>query len=154
VTDPPDGTDGTEEVGSLAEETAKLLGALSGLAREHGGDLGHGLSGLTDKVATAAREVDDHLATGGADCVYCPVCRAIHLVRETSPEVRQHLAVAASSLLQAAAGMLATAAFEDRRTGDGPGVEHIDLDGDVPLDDLDDFDDLAVPTDPDHEGDG
>ena len=144
MSEPPHSSEG---VGSLAEEAAKLLGALSGLAREHGGDLGDGLSGLTSKAAAAVREVDDHLATGGADCVYCPVCRAIHLVRETSPEVRQHLAVAASSLLQAAAGLLATAAFEDRRSGHEPGVEHIDLDGDVPLDDLDDV------TDPDGEGD-
>ncbi len=63
------------------------------------------------------------------------MCRAIHLVRQTSPEVRAHLAVAASSLVQAAAGMLATDPADSRRTRDG--VEHIDLDGDVPLDDLD-----------------
>ena len=32
----------------------------------------------------------------------------IHVVRATSPEVRAHLSVAASSLMQAAAGLLAT----------------------------------------------
>ena len=102
VSEPSDG------VGSLAEEAAKLLGALSGLAREHGADLGEGMTGLADKAAAAAHDLDRHIATGGEDCVYCPVCRAIHLVRQTSPEVRAHLAVAASSLVQAAAGMLAT----------------------------------------------
>ena len=132
MSDPSDG------VGTLAEEAARLFGALAGLAREHGGDLHEGLSDLSERAATAAHGIDEHLATGGADCAYCPVCRAIHLVRETSPEMRAHLAVAASSLMQAAAGMLATAAFTDQRTdAAGPGVEHIDLDGDVPAEDLD-----------------
>ena len=138
MSEPSDG------VGSLAEEAAKLLGALSGLAREHGADLGDGLTGLTDKAAAAAHDLEQHLATSGEDCVYCPVCRAIHLVRQTSPEVRAHLALAASSLVQAAAGMLATSQ-PDRRTRDG--VEHIDLDGDVSLDDLDGCDE------PDPQGD-
>ena len=124
-------SEGAEEVGSLAEEAAKLFGALSGLAREHGGDLGDGLSGLSDRASAAVQDVDEHLATGGADCAYCPLCRAIHVVRQTSPEVRAHLAVAASSLVQAAAGLLATAAPE-QRAGGGTGIEHIDLDGDVP----------------------
>jgi len=121
-------------VGSLSEEAAKLLGALSGLAREHGADLGDGLSGLTDRAACAANDLEQHLATGGEDCAYCPVCRAIHLGRQTSPEVRAHLAVAVSALVRAAAGMLATRPFEDRRPGDS--VEHIDLDGDASVDDL------------------
>lgn len=125
-----------EELGSLAEEAAKLLGALSGLAREHGADLSDGLSGLTDRAAAAAHDLEQHVATGGEDCLYCPMCRAIHLVRQTSPEVRAHLAVAASSLVQAAAGMLATGPFQDRRTRDP--VEHIDLDGETWVDDLDD----------------
>jgi len=125
-----------EELGSLAEEAAKLLGALSGLAREHGADLSDGLSGLTDRASAAAHDLEQHVATGGEDCLYCPVCRAIHLVRQTSPEVRAHLAVAASSLVQAAAGMLDTGPFQDRRTRDP--VEHIDLDGETWVDDLDD----------------
>ena len=132
MSEPSDG------VGSLAEEAAKLLGALSGLAREQGADLGEGLSSLTDKAAAAAHDLEQHIATGGEDCVYCPVCRAIHLVRQTSPEVRAHLAVAASSLVQAAAGMLATSPTDGRRSRDG--VEHIDLDGDVSMDDLDEPD--------------
>jgi hypothetical protein len=52
------------------------------------------------------------------------VCQVIHVVRSTSPEVREHLSVAASSLMQAAAGLLAT------RTdpSPAPSVEKIDLD--------------------------
>lgn len=130
-------SDHADGVGSLAEEATKLFGALAGLAREHGADLGEGLSDLSDRVAAAAHDIDEHLATGGADCTYCPVCRAIHVVRETSPDVIHHLTVAASSLVQAAAGLLATAPFTDPRADAGPGVEHIDLDGDVPADDLD-----------------
>jgi hypothetical protein len=53
----------------------------------------------------------------------------VHVVRQTSPEVRAHLAVAASSLLQAAAGLLATAVPDEPREGSA-GVERIDLDDD------------------------
>jgi hypothetical protein len=76
------------------------------------------------------REVNDHIATGSEECTYCPICRTIHAVRGTSPEVRAHLAVAAASLMQAAAGILATAVpDEDRaRSTRSDGVEHIDLD--------------------------
>ena len=75
-------------------------------------------------------DVNEHIATGGEDCRYCPVCQVISAVRGTSPEVRQHLAAAASSLMQAAAGLLATP-VPDRaaRVGDGS-VEKIDLDDD------------------------
>lgn len=114
-----------EPVGGVGEEAMKLLGALADLAREHGSDVGAGWSGLASHAADALRDVDEHLATGAAECTYCPICRTVHLVRETSPEVRAHLASAASSLLQAAAGMLATAVPDDARAR--AGVEHIDL---------------------------
>jgi hypothetical protein len=56
------------------------------------------------------------------------VCRTIHVVRQMSPEVRAHLTSAASSLFQAAAGVMATQVPPERR----PGVERIDLDADDP----------------------
>lgn len=101
---------GDEEIGSVADEAAKLLGALSGWARD----------------------VDEHVATGSEECTYCPICRTVHVVRQTSPEVRTHLAVAAASLMQAAAGILATVTSDEA----GPpkpaeGFEHIDLDEDA-----------------------
>ena len=120
---------GGEDVGSVGEEAAKLFGALSDWAREHGPDLGQGLSGLAGQAAAAAHEIGKHVDTGAPECSWCPVCRTVHLVRETSPEVRDHLATAAASLMQAAAGVLAAAA----RAGEGTsraadtGVEHIDL---------------------------
>jgi len=128
VTQPPEGND---EVGSVSEEAAKLFGALSDWARDQGSDLGAGLSGLADHAAATAREVNEHLATGAAECTYCPVCRTVHVVRQASPEVRAHLASAASSLLQAAVGALATAVPDDASTGRGRGVERIDLDDDL-----------------------
>ena len=111
----------------MADEAAKLLGALS------------------DWATDAAHDVDRHLATGAQECTYCPICRTVHAVRELSPEVRTQLATAATSLLQAAAGALATVA-SDRSTRPG-GVEHIDLDADAG-----DDGDWPVETDPE-EGD-
>ncbi len=83
--DPSTGSkSGPDDVGSLADEAAKLLAALSGHA------------------ARAARDVDAHLDTGAGECTYCPVCRTVHALRRTSPEVRgaardrRHLAAAGS----------------------------------------------------------
>ena len=131
MSEPPDDTDGAgpgphDAVGSLAEEAVRLFGALSDLARD------------------ATDEVNEHLATGSAECTWCPVCRTVHAGREAGPEVRAHLAVAASALLQAAAGVLATATSASTSTSTDPrasrtGVEHIDLDdnfdGDWPKED-------------------
>jgi hypothetical protein len=121
-----------EQVGSVADEAAKLFGALSDWARDHGSDLSGGLSGFASHAAASAREVNDHIATGGAECTYCPICRTVHAVRTASPEVRTHLAVAAASLMQAAAGLLATAVPDEHRAAAarGDGFEHIDLDAD------------------------
>ena len=121
-----------EEIGSVTDEAAKLLGALSDWAKDHGSDLGQGLSGLAAHAAASARDVDEHIATGSAECTYCPICRTVHAIRQTSPEVRAHLAVAAASLMQAAAGVLATAVPDEHRAAAarGAGIEHIDLDDD------------------------
>jgi hypothetical protein len=114
----------------VGEEAAKLLGALSDWARDQGSDVGESLGGLASHAATSLHDLNNHLATGSAECTYCPVCRTVHAVRQTSPEVRAHLAHAASSLLQAAAGLLATT--PPGSPGRAPGVERIDLDTDDP----------------------
>lgn len=134
-----DGTDEQEQVGSVGEEAAKLIGALADWAREHGGDLGHGVAdaatsaapGAAAGAASAAAAVDEHLATGAPECTYCPICRGVHLLRECAPEVRDHLASAAASLMQAAAGFLAAAGAPprpERTSTRTDGVERIDLD--------------------------
>lgn len=107
--------DGQEPVGSVAEEAAKLFGALTGWAKEHG----DGFSALTD-------ELHVHLATDAPECQWCPVCRVVAAVRQTSPEVREHLTGAASSLVLALSGMLST-----RPPSSDGRVEHIDLDDDA-----------------------
>ncbi len=92
------------EVGPLAEEAAKLFGALSGWAREHAGEASDGLSGLAAQAASAVHGIDEHLATGAAECTVCPLCRTVHAVRQLSPEVKAHLtSCRRSSLAQAAA---------------------------------------------------
>ena len=117
-----------EPVGSVAEEAAKLFGALGdAFADRAGGDLGAGMSGLAGHAARSLRDLDGHLATGAPECTYCPVCRTVHVIRQTSPEVRAHLLTAASALVQAASGLLATA-VPDPGAGRPTGVEHIDLD--------------------------
>jgi len=124
VTDTEDGRD--PEVGSLAEEATKLLGALNDWARDQGGGLGESVSGLSEHAVAAAHDLNSHLATGSAECTVCPVCRTVHAVRQLSPEVKAHLTSAAASLVHAAAGILATAA--PAPSSDRGGVEHIDLD--------------------------
>ncbi len=114
-----------EPVGSVGEEAAKLFGALSDWARDQGTDYTGTAAGAAGAFAHAVKDVNEHIATDGEDCRYCPVCRVIHVVRGTSPEVRAQLSVAASSLIQAAAGMLAT--HPAGRSEQSP-VEKIDLD--------------------------
>ncbi len=123
------------DVGSLGEEAAKLLGALSGWAREHASEAGEGLTGLAAQVAASAHDLDEHLATGSAECTVCPVCRTVHAVRQLSPEVTTHLATAMTSLAQAAAAILATAdPRADGEAKDHDGVEHIDVGDEWPED--------------------
>ncbi|MFT3872189.1 MAG: hypothetical protein QM714_05985 [Nocardioides sp.] len=119
------------EVGSLGEETAKLLGALAGWAREQGADLGAGANAAAAHAAASMQDLNEHLATDAAECRYCPICRAIELVRDTPPEVRAHLLTATTSLMHAAAALLATTVPDQRSGGSsrGPDVEHIDVHG-------------------------
>jgi hypothetical protein len=117
-----------DPVGSVGEEAAKLFAALSGWARDQGTPNFGAAAGTAAGAAAAMSEtihtVNEHIATGSEDCRYCPVCQVIHAVRTTSPEVKEHLAVAASSLMHAAAGLLATHVPQDRASA----VEKIDLD--------------------------
>jgi hypothetical protein len=106
--------EGPEPVGSVAEEAAKLLGAFSGWAKEQG----DGLSAFTDGL-------HEHASSESPECTWCPVCRTVAAVRQTSPEVMAHLSSAASSLMLAVSGMMAPP--EPGRDG---GVERIPVDED------------------------
>ncbi|GAA0985885.1 hypothetical protein ENKNEFLB_01526 [Nocardioides aquaticus] len=162
--DGPDGPYGEpyEEVGSVGEEAAKLFDAFSEMfttgrteqapgpqqgpqqgpqeGAGRGRWSGDGLAALAADAMGALRDADLHVATGGEDCRICPVCRAIHAVRETTPEVRSHLVTAARSLLAAGTALVDQL---DQPTDPeasppprparpprppGPGVERIDLD--------------------------
>ncbi len=132
----PHETSGPDEeaVGSVGEEAAKLFDAMTGAMTDAVTDAGWaaGLAALAGQAAESLREGDDHTAPGSGgepECRWCPWCRAVHLVRGTSPDVRDQLVSAGRSLLQAATLMLDHAATPpgSRR---GPGVERIDLDSD------------------------
>jgi hypothetical protein len=118
---------GDEPVGSVGEEAAKLLHALQDWAKESGGDYAGAAAGAVSGATSSLHDINEHIATGGEDCRYCPVCQVISAVRTTSPEVKAHLAVAASSLMHAAAGVLATQVPADAKQSS---VEKIDLDDD------------------------
>jgi hypothetical protein len=117
-----------EDLGSVGEEAAKLFSALQDWAQQAGSDPAGTTEPEVSPLAAGLRGITDHLATGGPECVWCPVCQVIHRVRRASPEVREHLATAASSLLQAVAALLEphAASAGDR---EGTGLEHIDLEG-------------------------
>src|SRR5689334_19292687 len=115
------GPDG-EPIGSVGEEAAKLFVALSGWAKDQGAGTAGTAAGAAQAVSDAVHNINQHVATGGEDCKYCPVCQVISAVRSTSPEVKAHLAVAASSLMHAAAGVLATQVPGDAKQ---PTVEKI-----------------------------
>ena len=116
-------TDDQGQVGSVGEEAVKLLGALQEWAREKG----HESAGAAAGAATAFSTINEHIATGGKECTFCPVCQLISAAREISPEVKQHLSSAASSLLQALSSALATPPGSQKpKRSDGP-VEKIDL---------------------------
>lgn len=114
-----------EPIGSVGEEAAKLFTALSGWARDQGTDYAGSAAGAASAMSDMISNVNQHIATDGADCKYCPVCQVISAVRSTSPEVKAHLAVAASSLMHAAAGVLATQVPADAKNSP---VEKINLD--------------------------
>lgn len=113
-----------EQVGSVAEETARLVDAL----RDWAGSGVGGAAGAGSVLGARLSEIDEHLATESHECTYCPLCRGIALLRQTSPEVRSHLAVAARSLLEAGTALLETRVTRE----DGPDtpLQHIDLDED------------------------
>lgn len=121
-------SDPEDEIGSVSEEALKLFAALSDWARETGEEY----AGAATTASEAFRSVNEHIATGGQDCKYCPVCRMISVARATSPEVRAHLTTAATSLFQAAAAAMATPPRKPDGEQTGSPVEKIDLDADWP----------------------
>jgi hypothetical protein len=83
-------------LGSVAEETARLLQAL-------GGADGSAAGGAPGTEPSGVASDHQHVPMGSAQsCTWCPVCRGITLVRELSPDTLRSLAdvatLAASTL--------------------------------------------------------
>lgn len=124
-------SDGPDEpVGGVGEEAVKLLQALQDWAKENGSDYAEATAHAAAGAAAKVSDLNEHIATGGEDCRYCPVCQVIAAVRGTSPEVRHHLGAAATSLMQAAAGLLATPVPDPETARRDAPVEKIDLNDD------------------------
>lgn len=111
-------------MGSVAEEAAKLVGALQDWAREAGESR---TGGAASPVGEGVGSVWDHVGQGPS-CRLCPVCVAINRMRSTSPEVREHLAAALGSLAQAATIAL-------RQSGATPGEQEAPTPTRIDLDD-------------------
>jgi hypothetical protein len=114
-----------ESIGSVGEEATKLLGALGDWAKAQSGGHAENVVGLATDLNDRLHDINEHIATDAEECRYCPVCRVIHVVRSASPEVRDNLLLAATSMMHAAAAFLATQTPAKQASG---GVEHIDLD--------------------------
>ena len=120
-----------EPLGTTAEELARLMEALGDWAKDSkdgagaaAGGFAHSLTGLaghaSDLAGRFAEEFGEHVDTGAQECTYCPLCRTVHVIRESSPEVKVHLASAAASLMQAATTVLnAAAAGPGSDSGEG-----------------------------------
>jgi hypothetical protein len=131
MSDDPHTRAGAEAVGSVGEEATKLLQALQDWAKDNGGDRAEATASAAAGAASSVHRIGEHIATGGEDCRYCPLCQVISAVRATPPDVREHLAAAATSLMHAAASVLATPVPErGSRSGETSSVEKIDFSDD------------------------
>lgn len=122
------GSDREPQIGSIGEEAAKLLQTLQAWATESSRhEVGDSQANADAAASGLLGSIGRHIPTGDRECTFCPVCRAIAAARATSPEVRQHLAAATYSFVQAVSGMLALHVAEgDDEAADDP-IEHIDV---------------------------
>ena len=81
-----------------------------------------GVRAWADETAGRPDPAAPGASTSGADapCAWCPVCQAVQRVGATSPEVRTHLASAATSLLNGVASLLEAVAEHQRGHGTNP----------------------------------
>ena len=97
------------QVGSAAEEAAKLFAAMEDWARTKAGH-------LLD---------EEHVATGSPECQVCPVCQGIGVLRHVRPEAVEHFLDAAASFV--AALKTAVTAPSDPEPKRAAPVQHIDI---------------------------
>ena len=116
----PGGSQDRPPVGTLAEEATQLFAVLSGIARDQAAQYTAGAESMTASATAAMKSVNEHIATGDAECTYCPICRVVHAARLASPEVKAHLSTALLSLAQAASALMAPPAAERDESTSGP----------------------------------
>jgi len=93
------------------------------------------LGSAADEAARLADAVgawlSSHVADGSASCSICPVCQLISAVRETQPELAEHLSRAGESLV---AAMRVAMANHERSWAEQkrPTVQRIDIDEAAP----------------------
>jgi hypothetical protein len=81
-------------------------------------------------VGTLREWTETHLATDEPQCQLCPVCQVISALRESRPDLVEHLTVAAIALVAAAKSLLEGVPIPTPgRAGSAAhaGVEHIDV---------------------------
>ncbi len=108
-------------VGSVAEEAARLIDSLRRQVAGSGTQEGAADTGPAEPdaaepdAAGGAGHRHAHVRMGEADsCTYCPVCRTVVLLRQTSPETLDRLADLARGVATLLTDLAAT------RTADGP----------------------------------
>lgn len=94
-----------EPIGDVREEAVKLLGAVQDWARDSGGRYSETAAEAATGASATVGFLSEHIA-GGEECNYCPLCRGISAFRGIRPEVKTHLAAAATSLMQALASAM------------------------------------------------
>lgn len=79
-------------------------------------------------IGTLREWASTHLATEEPQCQLCPLCQAIVALRESRPEVAEHLTIAAVSLVAAAKAFLEGIPTPGRASSPAySAVEHIDV---------------------------
>ena len=101
----------SDPLGSAAEEAARLFAALEEWARHRAG-------ALVD---------EEHLATGSASCLVCPVCQAVSALRAVKPDTVEHLLDAAASFVAALRTTVSPSASSAEGSAPRPGVQRIDV---------------------------
>ncbi|HEY6749604.1 MAG TPA: hypothetical protein VI357_28285 [Mycobacteriales bacterium] len=89
-----------------------------------------------DWAARTFPDVEAHLATGSAECQWCPLCRAVAALR--TPETADRIAgadTAAAGALAAVLDALTTAPAREPDPGPPPYQAPVDIPIDVPIDD-------------------
>jgi hypothetical protein len=117
-----DGVD-DPEVGSLAEEAARLFDALGTRVRRDGAEVGSSVASAGEWANRAWHDLGEHLSTAGGECQYCPLCRLAKGLREASPDLGDQVGKAALAAIRAVTHLVARDAPARRA-----GVERIDLD--------------------------